>query len=413
MARHLLPASTVKNAKAKSAPYRLCDGDGLFLLISPTGAKSWQYRYVLDGKQQTATLGKYPDHSLEAARVRAAQARRQAKDGVHITAARRIERARKAADRDSTFEALADRWIAAAARRSQWTESYVREVRASIDNHLSTLKPIPVAALRAAMCAPVLAKIEAAAPDMERKVRQRLRGILDFAMEEGVIDANPIPANRRRARVERKHFAAILDPTGVGAVLRAAAAADVSRGVRRAHLLATFTAQRIGEIVPAEWSEIDLDAGLWAIPRSRMKRKDEARGDHLVPIPPGLLASMREWHRDDGDDARYLCPAPRPGEHVTREAIEKFYRRSLGLAGRHSPHSWRSVLSTWANEAGKGRDLVEAQLDHIVGDAVQASYDRATRVDRRRELMTWHESRLLAARDGAVVVALHPTAATA
>jgi integrase len=207
-------------------------------------------------------------------------------------------------------------------------------------------------------------------------------------------------------KIERQHLPATLDRQGVGAILRAAEQSDVGRGVKRAHLLCAFTCQRIGEVVGAQWSEFDLDAGTWAVPRSRMKRKDEKRGDHLVPLPAGLLSLLREWRRADGADAIYACPAPVGKRHITREAVEKFYRVTLDLVGRHGAHGWRSVFSTWAYDAGKESDVIEAQLDHAIGSKVQAAYDRAQRLDLRRELMTWHEGQLLAARDGAQVIAL-------
>ena len=176
--------------------------------------------------------------------------------------------------------------------------------------------------------------------------------------------------------------------------------------MRRAHLLAAFTAQRISEIVGARWTEVDLEGGVWSIPRDRMKRKDAERGPHLVPIPPKLLETMREWHRSDGTPDGFVCPAPRGDGSITREAVEKFYRRGLNLSGKHSPHSWRSVLSTWGNDAGEDADAVEAQLDHVTGSKVKAAYDRAQRLRRRADLMAWHEDALISARDGAKVLPL-------
>ncbi len=137
-----------------------------------------------------------------------------------------------------------------------------------------------------------------------------------------------------------------------------------------------------------------------------MKRKDKERGPHLVPIPPRLLAQMQEWRRADGEDAIYVCPAKDGEAPITREAVEKFYRRGLKLSRKHSPHSWRSVLSTWANDAGEDSDAVEAQLDHVTGGKAKAAYDRAKRLQRRADLMAWHEDALIAARDGATVVHL-------
>lgn len=424
MARHLLTDRQVQNAKPKPKSYRLADGDGLYLYVPPSGASSWQFRYRLGDKPQTATLGRLDRITLGQARAKAQDVRTLVADGHHVTAVRRVERAKRAAARTATFGVLSADWLKREARRAKWTADYQQEVKASLDNHLSSLGTLPVAEITTAIAAKPIRKVEDSAPDMATKVRQRLRSIMDYAAEQGLIPINPIPAARRGKRsAERTHLAAVTDHAGVGAILRAADVAEISRGVRRAHLLAVFTAQRIGEIVAAKWDEFALDGvetpigdsqraklnpatGNWSIPRERMKRKDKDRGPHVVPLPPRMLAMLRDWRREDGEDAVFVCPAPKAEGPITREAVEKFYRRTLALTGLHSPHSWRSVFSTWGRDAGKNADAVEAQLDHLIGTKQAAAYDRAKRLDIRRELMTWHERQLLAARDGAQVVPL-------
>ena len=407
MARHLLTDRQVQNAKPKAKPYRLADGDGLYLYVPLSGASSWQFRYRLGDKPQTATLGRLDRITLGQARAKAQDVRTLVADGHHVTAVRRVERAKRAAARTATFGVLSADWLKREARRAKWTADYQQEVKASLDNHLSSLATLPVAEITTAIAAKPIRKVEDSAPDMATKVRQRLRSIMDYAAEQGLIPINPIPAARRGKRsAQRTHLAAVTDHAGVGAILRAADVAEISRGVRRAHLLAVFTAQRIGEIVGARWDEFDLQAGAWSIPRERMKRKDAQRGPHVVPLPPQLLTLLREWHRADGDGAIYAAPAPHGDGPITREAIEKFYRRTLELTGKHSPHSWRSVFSTWGRDAGKDADAVEAQLDHMIGTKQAAAYDRAKRLEIRRELMAWYERQLLTARDGAKVVPL-------
>ena len=424
MARHMLTDRQVQNAKPKAKPYRLADGDGLYLYVPPSGASAWQFRYRLGDKPQTATIGRLGRVTLPEARAKAQRARALVADGRHVTAVHRVERAKRAAADSATFAGLASEWLKREARRAKWTIDYRQEVKASLDNHLAALTMLPVAEITAAIASKPIRKVEDSAPDMAKKVRQRLRSIMDYAAEQGLIPINPIPAARRSKRsAERSHLAAVTDHKGVGTILRAADVAEISRGVRRAHLLAVFTAQRIGEIVAAKWDEFALDgvevtigdsqrakldpmAGNWSIPRERMKRKDKARGPHVVPLPPRLLALLRDWRREDGEDAVFVCPAPKGQGPITREAVEKFYRRTLELTGRHSPHSWRSVFSTWGRDAGKDADAVEAQLDHMIGTKQAAAYDRAKRLDIRRALMTWHERQLLAARDGANIVPL-------
>jgi integrase len=407
MARHLLTDRRIQSAKPRAKPYRLADGDGLFLYVPPSGASSWQFRYRLGGNQQTATMGRLDRVTLADAREKAQEARGLADAGRHITAVRRLERAKRATADTVIFRKLTADWLKRESRRAKWTPDYQQEVTASLDNHLSTLSGLPVSEITAAIAARPIRVAEGKAPDMATKVRQRLRAIMDYAAEQGLIAFNPIPAARRGKRLaERKHLAAVTDRSGVGAILRSADIAEVSRGVRRAHLLAVFTAQRVGEIVGAQWDEFDLDAGTWSIPRERMKRKDAQRGPHVVPLPPQLLAQIREWRRIDGEEPVYAAPAPHGTGAITREAVEKFYRRTLGLTGRHSPHSWRAVFSTWARDAGKDGDIIEAQLDHTVGTKQTAAYDRAKRLEIRRELMSWYERELTAARDGAEVVPL-------
>lgn len=403
----LLNDRQVLTAKATGKPYRLHDGGGLALNITAAGVKSWQYRYRLADKDQTATLGRYPDVGLAEARELVVEARKLAAKGEHLTTEKRAAKAGRIARSADTFAKASEAWAKREARRAEWSDDYREEVKSSLRNHLSDLNALPVARITARIVAPTMRKAERVAPDMAKKVRARLRAILDYAVEEGQITANPIPAPRRtKSANKRKHLPAVLDREGVGQILRAADKAELSRGVRRAHLLAVFTAQRIGEIVGAEWSEIDFTTATWTIPRSRMKRKDVERGPHVLPIPPRLLSMMQEWKRVDGDDARWVCPAPQGKGTITREAVEKFYRRGLGLAGKHSPHSWRSVFDTWSGDAGKGREGIDAQLDHVIGNKVRQAYDRANRLELRRPLLAWYESEIVAARDGAQVLPL-------
>jgi integrase len=405
MAKHLLDAKKVEKAKPRAKSYRLADGDGLYLYVPPSGVKAWQYRYRHAGRPQTATLGKLAYMPLSRARELAEEARGNAASGDQLTQAKRVTKASKRAQSANTFKSVADAWLAYEARASHWTPGHRVQAASSLENHLAGLNELPMTAITAAVASPLLRSVERSAPAMASKIRQRLRAILDYAVEGGIISGNPLPAPRRGKRNGgARHLPAVLKRDGIGAILRAADTAEACRGIKRAHFLAAFTAQRVGEIVGAKWSEFDLDAGVWSIPRERMKRRDAERGPHLVPIPPRLLAQIREWRRADGEAAEYVLPAPRGGGSVTCEGVQKFYRGTLGLSGTHSPHSWRAVLSTWANDAGEDADAVEAQLDHVTGTPVKTAYDRAQRLDRRADLMKWHEDALIAARDGAKVL---------
>ena len=140
---------------------------------------------------------------------------------------------------------------------------------------------------------PHIRRVERNAPDMASKVRQSIRGIFDYAVESGLITGNPIPASRRK----KGHRPCT--PTGGDLQRRRGrdpAHRDITeacRGIRRAHLLAAFTGQRMGEICIALLSEFDLDRGTWTIPRERMKVKKEERGPHWCRYSPQLLFDTR------------------------------------------------------------------------------------------------------------------------
>lgn len=405
MPEKLLNDRQVKGSKAKAKPYRLADGGNLYLYVSTSGVKSWQFRYRLNGTPYTYTVGKYPRVSLEAARSEATRARDDVAAGEHLTVKKRAAVLERIASNADTFVQVAGAWMEAEAHRKRWTADYRNEVAASLKNHLRPIEALPITKVNARIVAPILRGMMTRAPLMLDKVHRRLRGIMEFAVEEGLITGNPLPM--RRPRVDRRHFPAITDLPGIGEILRAARSADPCKGISRAHLLLAFTAQRVNEVSPAKWDEFDLSAGLWVIPRERMKRKDAERGPHTVPLPKVILSHLCDWRAADGDSSRYVCPAPRdPSMPITAEGVEKFYRRTLNLAGKHSPHSWRSAFSTICREAGKPDDLIESQLDHVVGNKVQAAYDRAKRIDLRRALLEWYEQTLIAARDGAAVLTL-------
>jgi integrase len=401
MARHLLKDIHVRTAKPKEKAYRLSDGEGLFLFVPRSGVSAWQFRYKLNGKHQTLTLGKLSVMGLADARRRAEEARAIAADGKHLTTVKRVARAKVAAEQSTTFESVAEAWVRKR-RPTPWSATHTKQVRSSIARHLSPLNGLPVNEITASVVAPILAKVERSAPLMHEKVRRRLHRILDHAVNTGLLERNPLPAPEPERRKDRRHYPAITTLPELGKILRDARASDPAKGIQRAHILAAFTAQRITEIIGATWIEFDLEQGIWAIPRSRMKRKEPHRGDHEIPLPPALLTTIREWKEADGAGAVMVCPAPRDGtKSITAEGVEKYYRDVLLLAGKHSPHSWRAAFSTIAREAGKRDEVVKSQLDHQVGNKTDSAYDRAKRFKLRRTLLEWYEGQLVAARDHA------------
>jgi integrase len=127
--------------------------------------------------------------------------------------------------------------------------------------------------------------------------------------------------------------------------------------------------------------------------------------DQRIPLSPEIAAELRQWQGVTGSKG-YVFPSPAGGKHIGRESIEKVYRVTLGLDGKHSPHGWRSSFSTLARDNGTARDVVELALDHAHDNEVVRAYDRGARFDERVKLFKWWGKQLAAAQRGAMIIPL-------
>jgi integrase len=132
--------------------------------------------------------------------------------------------------------------------------------------------------------------------------------------------------------------------------------------------------------------------------------------DHRIPLSPEISAELRQWKGVFGGKG-YVYPSPAGGKHIGRESMEKVYRVTLGLDGKHSPHGWRSSFSTLTRDHGFVRDVVELALDHVHDNEVARAYDRGERFDERVKLFQWWGAQLAAAQRGATVTPLKAKAA--
>ena len=184
-------------------------------------------------------------------------------------------------------------------------------------------------------------------------------------------------------------------------MLRRADVAAISPQVRLAQRLIAFTASRVGNAVEARWPEFDLDTDTptWTIPRAQMKVKDRAH-NHRVLLGPTIAGELQRWREATGGRGYLFAPPFGTKPTISRESIEKVYRVTLDLAGKHSVHGWRASFSTLAKEAGASRDAVELVLDHVFDSAVVRAYDRGQRLDERKVIVRWWDANLSAAQRG-------------
>ena len=330
------------------------------------------------------------------------------REGKDPVTARRVNRASSAADTGNTFTAIAKEWLTM--KQKEWSPGHhTKSARAFERDIYPAIGNLPIASITPAIIAKAVENIHKRdVLETATRILQHLNGVFRYAQAKGLCQDNPAAPAREilPRKKDSGRMPALLDWPSLGDVLRRADLARLSPSVRMAHRLCAFTAARIGNVVEAEWREFNLDDDqpAWIIPRSKMKVATRDT-DHRVPLGPEIAAELRQWKERIGGTG-YLFPSPTGGKHIGRESIEKVYRVTLGLAGRHSPHGWRSAFSTLARDEGFVREVVELALDHAHDNDVARAYDRGERFAQRVELYKWWGTQLARAQHGAKIIPL-------
>ncbi len=412
-----LTDKAVKAFVGKSAPgKKLADGGGLHLFITPAGGATWRVKFRIEGKEKLYSVGPYPLVSLAAARVELREVKALLLENKDPVTERRVNRAASAAESDNTFKAVAQEWLTM--KQREWSTIHYSKSRRALERDIyPAIGNLPVSSITPAILAKAIEDIHKRdVLETATRILQHLNGVFRYAQAKGLCRDNPAVSAREvlPRKKDSGRMAALLDWTALGDVLRRADLARLSPSVRMAHRLCAFTASRIGNVVNAEWREFHLEdeQPVWIIPRSKMKVATREI-DHRVPLGPQIAAEMLQWRAMSGGRG-FVFPSPTGGRYIGRESIEKVYRVTLRLAGKHSPHGWRSAFSTLARDQGFERDVVELALDHAHDNQVARAYDRGERFTRRVELFKWWAEHLAAAQRGARIIPLplveHPAA---
>ena len=372
MAINMLTDHKCRAAKPEVADYKLFDGHGLHLVVRKSGSKLWRVSYRLAGKQQTASLGPYPLLSLAAAREKRDELRLKLLSGERVRSGRSVEAL--------TFaRASAKFW----ASRKDVSPKYVVNAEHALARHLHPfigdrlLDDIERADLLDA-----LRRMDAAGLHVYvRKTRMWASQVFDWAVEQEFAKVNParlINPQLAFTRAKVTNMAALELPQVHGFMARLDLE-GVLQSAQACRLLA-LTALRTQELRMMKFAEIDGD--LLRVPNSRMK-KDL---DLLVPLSRQALDVIDNMRaRTKGSD--YVFQNERRLDRPMSENAILYLMGRMGYGGQMTGHGWRSVFSSWANEAGYNPDAIERQLAHVPGDKVRGIYNRAEYLPERRAML--------------------------
>ena len=367
-----LTAGFVRSA----APGRYCDGQGLYLYVQTSGARSWVQRMVIHGRRRDLGLGSVALVPLADAREMARANRRLTREGGDPLAEKRR------AEGMPTFAEAASRVLEQ--KRAGWRNSrHPQSWWTSLERYaFPRIGGRPVSEVTSAEVLDVLTPIWHVKVQTARRVRERIRAVLEWAVAMELRSDNPcdriVPVlGPQQATVEHMRALAHQDVPAAVAMVRASSGAEVAK---LAFEFLVLTAARWGEVRGARWDEVDTQAHVWTIPAGRMKAKRE----HRVPLPGRAVELL--------DAAGLLVDSPGPLVFPGRDRAplsEKRLRRLLQQRGIAAvPHGFRSTFRDWAaEETDHPREVIEAALAHVVRDKVEAAYARSDLFERRRRLM--------------------------
>ena len=378
-----LTDAKIRTTKPGAKPIKLVDGGGLYLLVSPSGAKLWRYRYRINRKENLYALGDYPVVSLQEARTERDKARALVKLGVHPAHDRARTRAESIASNNDTFKVMAKEWIEE--NRARWTPYYTSQIESYMDRDV--YPKIGRRPMRSITSADVLEIIKSTsgrgAKAAAINVRQWISAVFCRAVANLRADADPAAALRRTVVRDPIEHARALSENEIKVFFARLAKFGGNRTTAIALNLLLLLWTRTAELRKAEWKEFNLDGARWVIPAGRMKR----RRKHLVPLPRQAVELLRELHGITGAGTHLFPNMRRPKDVMSATTVNRALEHMGYPTGDVTGHDFRATASTHMLEKGYGKEVVDAQLAHAKKSKTDAAYDHAVYLPKRVEMM--------------------------
>ena len=395
----------IRNAKPGAKAIKLADGGGMFLLVTPAGGKLWRLKYRIDGREKLLAIGAYPEIGLGEARRRREEARELIALGRDPSREKQRDKVRARIQAADTFKAICDEycekrrrdgvkgWAPATATRSEYLLSLV----------CGSIGKLPIGEIEPADVLAAIRRIEGKGKlESARRSLQLTGAVFRYAVATARLASDPTRDLRGALTAPTvTHYGAITDAKRVGELLRAIDGYEGQGLTKIAMQIAPHVFVRPGELRHADWSEFDLDAGLWTIPPEKMKM----RKAHHVPLSRQAVELFREVRAVTGPTG-YVFPSIRTRTRPMSENTINAGLRRLGYAADEmTAHGFRAMASTLLNESGRWNpDAIERALAHGDTDKVRAAYHRGAHWNERVEMAQWWSDYLDQLRKGAQIV---------
>jgi integrase len=373
----------IRQAKPGDSPIKLTDSAGLYLEVRVNGAKLWRYRFRIDGKENVYAIGSYPEITLSAARAERDVARDLVKAGRNPAHVRQTQKAQQLVENRNTFKVVAREWIEN--KLAKRTQKYRDQIeRAFVNDVYPKIGRLPLREITAAQILAIITAMDRRdATTLALMVRQWISSVFCYGVVTLRADADPAAAVKgaiTRKEINHSRPMELLELHEYFTALR-------QYGGHRITVIALYLLPllfvRTVELRLAEWSEIDLDKGVWVVPAARMKMKRP----HLVPLPARALTLLMELRSITA--GKLLFPGMRhPNQPISATTLNRALEY-MDLKGWHC-HDFRATASTHLYNSGKWRaEVIEMQLAHVEKNKTKSAYNHAQYIVERTELMDW------------------------
>jgi integrase len=387
----MLTDTAIRKAKPGDKPYKLADGGGLHVYITPAGSKLWRYRYEIGGKEKLLSIGPYPDVGVTEARTARDTARATLREGRDPAVTKKLQKLAHVTSGANTFEVIAREWHTL--QLSHWVERHATDVITSLEKEVfPTLGNVPITDITAQTVIALLRTVEKrGAKETARRIRQRMSAVFVYAISTGRAENDPAATvQKAMAPLIKGRQPAITDLSEARQML-VKAESEVAHPVTKLALrILALTAVRPGTLITTPWTEWQATEDIWCVPAARMKlrlhHKDDDAHDHLVPLSRQALEAIEALRRLTGRGPLAFPNTRHAHRPMSENAIGYLLNRA-GYHHRHVPHGFRSTFSSVMNERYKAdRPVIDLMLAHKPKEKVEAAYNRALHLDRRKEL---------------------------
>lgn len=351
VAPHMLSTSQIRALLPRAKPYKVAGSKGLFLLVQPSGSLLWRAKYRYHGVERKIALGRFPEVSLHQARLKRDEIRAKLADDIDEYVDRRRKKSESKAAAIITFRIVANEFIEKMKLegRSPLTIKKNRWYRDLLDPDIGGM---PISSITAAQLLDSITLVERRG---HHETAQRLRAFASrvFRYACATVRAEHNPADVLLGAFvtpQRRHRAAILDPKGVGQLLRAIDGYDDRPETRIALQIIPHIFLRPGELRKGEWDELDIGARVWRVPAGRMKMKEE----HVVPLSSQVIA-LFEQLKAIGNPSKYMFPSYRSLRQPMYDGTLNSALRRLGYSKEEiTSHGFRATASTCSTNRASG-----------------------------------------------------------